>query len=515
MKKIFKSFLLVVLAVSLSFSLVACKKKISATTVDTSKVKTSYGKTTNGGTTVAYGDYLYFINGTKTNDGKSLDKNTRSAICRVKYNVKTGKTSGDMEVVVDDLVGYKNGSLHIFGDFLYYATPCASENSKGDILYNKVDFKRYDLVNKKSYTLYTTQLNNSSETVSYAYYVVGESLNLLVYEATNATITSLKIDKKVKENYVIEEVASCLFSENYGKVTTSGASVDANSYVYYSMAPDKQDAVQTGRKVYKTSPVEKNGVLISQGKDISLLSIRAGKLVYSYGTFIYAQKITSSKNETLATENTNCISFATLDNAIYLENYSLQNHPTENGKMQLKKSEGSISVLALTKQTDSAYYINIFEWTSTTDGQDNLTEEIAFLSSAKDFSFIGLATLTEVVTEDDPETDGDDTVTKDVLYAFFMESSIVYKIEIAEAVKDSTDLNVSGYSEKIQLSATKVNTNDGLLVPEIIGDFMFILAADDDKNNYLYKVDVTPVENETDNATKFSKDEKVDKKDDK
>ena len=63
---------------------------------------------------------------------------------------------------------------------------------------------RYDLVNKKSHEIYTTQQNNKDETISYAYYVVGESLNLVVYETKNATITSLKIDDKITTNYVVE-----------------------------------------------------------------------------------------------------------------------------------------------------------------------------------------------------------------------------------------------------------------------------------------------------------------------
>ena len=41
------------------------------------------------------------------------------------------------EVVVDDLVGFTYGSLHFFGDFLYYTTPSADVNYKNNVLYYK------------------------------------------------------------------------------------------------------------------------------------------------------------------------------------------------------------------------------------------------------------------------------------------------------------------------------------------------------------------------------------------
>ncbi len=505
MKKILKSCLLMLVAVCVSFSFVGCKKKVSPTTTNTSNIKLSNGVSTNGGMTVVHGDYLYFINGTKDNDGKSQKKNTRSAICRVKYNIETGKTSGDMEVVVNELVGFSDGALHIFGDYLYYTTPCNGENSSGTVLFNKTVFKRYDLVNKKSYTLYTTELNSSSEVVNYAYYVVGETLNLVVYEKTNATIKSFKIDKKVTENYTISDVTGCVLSENYGKVTTSSA-VDANSYVYFTKMPESSESVQTGYKVYKTSPVKDNAVLISSGREVTLLTIRAGKLVYSVGESIYANPITSG-NDTLKFENTNCISRATLDNAIYLENYALQDDTSNPGKKQLVKSAGSIAVLSLTKSTESAYYFDIFQWTSSSDGPEDNSAQIGFMTSAKDFSFIGIAELEEIVTEDDETTtDKDEEVKRNVLYAFFMESNIVYKIEIAE-VKDENTLNIST-SERIKLSTSKVNANDGLLVGEIVGNYLFILSEDKDKNDYLIKIDVTPTKNVTKESDKFALEEK-------
>ena len=87
-----------------------------------------------------------------------------------------------------------------------------------------------------------------------------------------------------------------------------------------------------------------------------------------------------------------------------------------------------------------------------------------------------------------------------------MESSLVYKIEIAEVVDENT-MNV-GMSEKIKLSTTKVNANDGLLVGEIVGDYLFILSEDSDKKDYLVKIELTPTKNVTKTSDKFALEEK-------
>ena len=492
MKKILKSCLLVLVAVCLCFSAVGCKKKISATSVDTSNVASVDNKTTNGGMTVVYGEYLYFINGTKTNDGTSLSKNKRSAICRIKYNAETGETTGDAEVVVDELVGYEDGSLNFFGDYMYYATPCAEKNYKSEVLYNKTCFKRYDLVHKKSYTIYTTAKNDSEETVSYAYYVVGNELELVVYETENATITSLKIDSKVKTNYVISDVTGCLFSETYGK--SAGESVDANNFVFYTKSPETYDAVQTGVKVYKTLPNQNSSVLISEGKSITLKTVRAGKLVYKYGDFIYASLITASANDRLETNNLNCISRVDLENAIYIENYTLEGKDTT---AKLVKAQGHICVLYF--DSDNKYFV-IFEWTDTANPIEDNCTIITHIDEANSFAFLGTTYLEEVVTEDDPDTDENEEVKRTVLYAIFKNSSLVYKIEIGE-VTSETEIKVTLHADQVKLSTTTISDAVGNIVPEIIGKFAFVLAEDSDKNKYIYKIDLTPTETVTKDAT--------------
>lgn len=510
MKKFLKSFLVIMVAVCVALPLVACKKKVSPTSTDLSKVKSVNGVSTNGGITAIYGDYLYFINGTKTNDGTSQNKNTRSAICRVKYNETTGETSGDMEIVVDELVGFANGSLYFFGDYMYYATPCSDKNSSASVLYNKTCFKRYDLVNKKSYTIYTTANNSSSVTVSYAYYISGETLNLLVYESlsSDGTIKSLKVDKKVTENYTISDVASCLFSENYGKVTTSGATVDANSFVFYTKDPVEGEAVQTGNKVYKTSPVEDNSTCIySDGSDIELKTIRAGKLVYAYDDVIYAQSITNKTNEKLVVNFQYAIYHGSSENVIYLENYKLTGEQTS---AKLEKSEGDIVIIGF---NETGKEISLSQW-STESGHDiNFTAVTTFTDEVSSFEFIGTAILEEVVTEDDKDTDENEEVKAKFLYVLYKNSSTLYKAKLAKLNDDGT-MNLDIYNSCVKLSGSTLSDTTGILVPEVIGNYLFIMAQDDDKNNYLIKVDLTAKETVSDKSDFFAMIEPVEEAED-
>lgn len=496
MKKILKGIVSLALIFVVTFSLTACKDKISDTTVDTSKVKSINGATTNGGMTLVHGDYLYFINGTKTNDGTSSSGNKRAGIYRVKYNVETGEIDEDTyERVVSSLAGFSNGSLYIFGDFLYYAVPSETENYKGEVLYNKVKFMRHDLVHGKDYEVYTTNMNTSG-TVSYQYYVVGDSLNLVVYESVDSSITSLKIGKDTSTNYKITNVTSCLLADNNGKSLVAGQ-VDANNFVYYTTGHSAGEEVQTGVKVYRTSPVSKNPKLLSDdGEDVSLVCVRNGKLVYSVDTKVYAVAINGTDSDALSFEFDAALTFNSLENTIFMEN-----------------EDGSISILS--------YNTDTFALAITTWKNGNLTPHpITTLSGAEDdkFSLVGLVIVdeeVEVPAEEpadpdagegegsEPESQAEEepeTKIEKVQYLIYVHNSKIYKIEIARENAEG-DMVLTKYPQPIKLTTSDVQAPEGLLVPEVIGNQLFVLAADDNKNVYMHVVDISITEDSEDKAT--------------
>ena len=465
MKKILKFTLSIALAFVCIFSFTACKDDVSDTTVDTSKVMSVNGVNTNGGMTVVHDGYLYFINGTKTNDGTSIEGNTLSAICRVKFDASTNKVDDETyEVVVDNLVGFKNGSIHFFGDYMYYAAPCADKNNKATILYNKTTFMRYDLVNDEAYEVYTTVKNDAEETISYAYYVVGDDLYLVVYEKNNATITSLKMGEDVETAYVLNDVTSCVLSENTGKCVTTGASKDANNFVFYTKAHEdvSLDPVQTGNKVLRTAPSANTSVEIYKGgESISILSIRNGSLVYASGTKLYAKKIAGTEADTLSFADTNVID---------------HKYSSDTSYMFIENTDGSISVLFY---DSAAYNLNIITW------KDGSLETVTIQEFSKDdkLEFITTAKLTET---EEPANEGDDPITHEVTNLIYINNKKLYKIEIAF----DGDYSESVFAEPILLTNTEVASATGMLVPEVIGDYIYIMASADSKT-YLHRTDIT------------------------
>lgn len=462
MKKFLKISLSLCLAVVTIFSFTACKKKVSETTISVDKVATTNNVSTNGGMTVVYDGYLYFINGTKTNDGTSLDDNKQSAICRVKYNNGSIDDS-TYEVVVDSLVGFDDGSLHFFGDYMYYTTPCDDKNNKATVLYDKTKFMRYDLVNEKSYEIYTTSLNAKDEVISYAYYVVNDALNLIVYEKNNQTISSFKIGKNVETNYVINDVSSCVFSENYGKVVDND-SCDANSFVFFTKAHDdvSQDKVQTGNKVYKVSPTSNNASLIcDNGKTVSLLSIRNGKLIYACESKLYAQIVTNAANEQL-------------DLSV---NYVIDhNYKSDASYLFIENTDGSVSVLFYDA---TAYNLNIITW------KNSNLEPVTIQEFTKDDKFEFITTVTLVETEEAEEDEEPES--HEVTYLIYINSKKLYKIEIALDGK----YYESVFAEPILLTETEVISATGLLIPEVIDDYIYIFANNSNSKTYIHRTDIT------------------------
>lgn len=490
MKKFFKGFVACFFAFVCMISFAACGKKVSATTVDTSKVLVTNGKSTNGGMTLVHNGYLYFINGSKTNDGTSSKNNTISAIYRVKYDTSTGKiTDSTYEKLVDSLVGFDYGSINIFGDYLYYTTPSADVNSKDEVLYKKTKFMRYDLVNKKSYEIYTTNSKDESS-ISYAYYVVGSSLNLVVYEQDNKTITSLKIDKKVTTNYELTNISGCLFSENNGVSEVSGQT-DANNFVYFTQSySEYTEQYRDGVKVFRVSPTSKDTIhcLSNEGKSVSLLTIRNGKLFYALKSditgesIVYNQKITGSASETLAFGD-NEFNYIAYSDEIFIEN-----------------EDGTVSLLYLDSESYELWMMEYDTAGNKTQKRLNQFTKPSSSSSSSDdtFAMIGLTTINEIIIEDDPATEEiNEEKRADITYLVVMDTNLIYKVEIARTVDGTKTLSEN--ADIIQLSKTSfiMPTSSSLLVPEIIDNYVYALAKeldDNDKetgNTYLYRVDLS------------------------
>ena len=317
MKKILKTLIASILCFCTIFAFTACGTPLSKTT------NSEEGTISNGGISVYHDGWLYFINGTKTVNEANVKSNVvNGGIYRVKtdengkilYNVTTDgdgneiKTIQEIQPVINKIVGFKYGSIHIYGDFLYYATPSTGENKSGEMLTGKVEFRRYDLVNKKDQLIYVTK--TSDEELTYDYVKQGDKLNLVVFEKNSATLTSLLIGDKITTVFVKNEVQSVLISEGTGNVV--------DGYIYYTLSYDKNSALKRGVRVYKILPDGQGEDLLCEGKSVSLLTVKAGRLVYSFESAIYSCTITNG-NDSLVFGADDQVCTKNYENIIFVE----------------------------------------------------------------------------------------------------------------------------------------------------------------------------------------------------
>lgn len=478
-KKILLGLFCVCLCAVCAFSLVGCKKIVY------SKTTTADNASYNGGSSLIYNGYLYFVNGQLENNGKNNGKKSMGSIYRVKIGAD-GKLADNprYEKVVDSLVGFKNGSIRIIGDFLYYATPSSGKDKKGNILYNKTKFMRYDLIKKATQELYTTSLNSDSEEVDYAYYTVGSSdVYLLVYEKSNSSLTSVKVGQDPYVVFKKSDVTSAVFSENLGKDKFAGTSSHADNFIFYTTAVTSSDKEQRGNKVYMISPNGNGGKQISQGIDISLLCIRGGKLLYTAkfnsNTYVYASSITAdstmgalavSSDPNYATPNadgiTKLVSYSDYEQIVFLE------------EQDADSGEVKIAVLCY---DDKAKMIRYFAYENGIMQEDKNRQVYTFTSSA---------TVKFIQTYTEKTTEGDKQVTRD--YIIYTNGSLVYKLRYNSSLEAE---QVDNSSRPVQLSTTKVEDANGLMAGKVIGEYIYVFAKDGDSNILLHRINFyTPKE---------------------
>ena len=450
MKKLFKSLLVLVLCVTTCLTFVGCgNTKWSTVTNDVQ------GVTSNGGVTLYHDGWVYFVNGTKTNNEDNLEGSTiQAGIYRVKADEEgnilykeTPESQADedddkeevkefqkIEPVVKSLVGFDDGSIYIFGDYLYYATPCTSKNKKGTMLNGKTEFHRYDLVNGGDQTIYTTKA--SDDTITYTYYKSGAELYFVIYEKNSATLTSLHVGKKITREFKKTEVKSVVLSEKNAKEVDSKLDL-ADHYIYYTLAADAESEHTDGVRVYQIKPDGKKERLISEGEEITLLSVRGGKLIYSdKDSFVYAESIT--EDMTLNPDiNSNVIMAKKYDNFVIVEDGS------------------TLSTIVYDKTT--------IRKITYTNGEIVEDVQVKTFDSSDKVTFIGV--------------DGD--------YVIYQLSSLVYKVKHTEES-----------AAEVKLSTTKFDAANGLMASEIMNGYVYGFYTDSSaKVTYLYRINLkTPAE---------------------
>lgn len=231
MKKFTRILICLILCV-FTIGLAACGDNQDNFTYPTASMQT-YG---NGGLSVQKGDYLYFVNGYQSADNMT-EKNASyhvGALMIAKLDENGNLILNDEGLLGDDyyrvmsdkLCGFEATGLYIFGDYLYFTSPCQENEAgtDGEWAKGRVDFYRIRLDDSGSVEkLYTSGVEN--ENLQYEYYYDGNNTFILVYESGDTLNSSggTNILKRIDANdasstEISRDVSSVVMADDSDKI---------------------------------------------------------------------------------------------------------------------------------------------------------------------------------------------------------------------------------------------------------------------------------------------------------
>lgn len=275
MIKRFAKVLMIILAVVLAFSTIACDgcNKDEGTTNVT--LKTPGNVISNGGAVIETESYFYYVNGVApSNADNSYGAPKKGAIMVVEKSDMTKP-----QVVVPKAVTSEdyNAGIYMFGDYIYYGTTTTKKDTSGNIAYGNMEFQKAKidgssveevlLVEGHDLQFRFVQFDN----VVYLVYAktVESKTDIICYNTSSGASTT-----------VAEEVASYNFVENADL---------ANAVVIYTKsvtdADSEQDlgynevyAYKVGAEPSKILTGDKNVTLLANNVTYTVDAVRSGYL---------------------------------------------------------------------------------------------------------------------------------------------------------------------------------------------------------------------------------------------
>jgi hypothetical protein len=288
MKKRLCATLSVIFACSLAFA--GCSSERLAKVNVSGSQDTKYAVTSNGGSAVQYGNYVYFINGTRGFDDDNAKNNVfgsvvKGGLCRVELNgSKVSSDNGDsfritsggdagsklvgavattfdnkttLEASVQTIApktigtsGYHNGGgVFIFGNYVYYASPDNTKNKQGETTYKRTAFFREKLDGSETIKIYTTQAETADK--GYGFYNYGGAVYLVTEDERdgNSCIISVRIasdGKTTVKRIGKEKHTQAIFPTN--PTYYSGISTDTvYDYIYLKYSGSDFEEDKTSR----------------------------------------------------------------------------------------------------------------------------------------------------------------------------------------------------------------------------------------------------------------------------
>ncbi|MDE6201791.1 MAG: hypothetical protein K2M47_07980 [Clostridiales bacterium] len=457
---------------------------------------TSYAVTSQGGSAVAYGNNIYFINGYRgysDSDGKAnvWDSVVKGGLYRAQLNgeksadnklefVQQADEEGiafkytkgndyfDNEINVVGTTkiapktigteGYANGGLFIYDNYAYFASPNNEKNKSGTVQTTRTDFFMMPLKGGKPTKIYTTTEKVDTSSSAYAFYKYGGSVYLVVHENTNIVSVKVNPDKAKADDPVTFKVGatSVYFpvKETYYKGISTN---ELEDFIYFVREVKDSDTQKSGTVIEAMRPNGKENFVVSMsGQTETIEAVRDGMLFYR----------TTEVNDTK-------IKYTNLHNMLmeYSKSYKKAQDAIENEDEKTTDITGTFST-AISSSITSTYAFR----------DDKNSNEVFFVGvTSSGMSLYQNDENNPVAAQTLCSTTGTPQFIKDGYLYFAGSSSDYYRVPLFK--------NMDGYGEAQLLAENTSSATFGC--DYAAGYFTYYAEVDQWATGYAYFVDLT------------------------
>lgn len=331
---------IIAIALVCVLGLAGCGTASKVDKVDFKTQNFNYSISGNGGSVVQYGNYLYFINGTRGYEDTDATNNVAGKVIKgalyraeltgemtdikgsviidgdklVNGDYKTGNTakfrierdakSGirlvsekgtsydnkEINVVNVELIssktvgtsGYAKGGLYAYNGYIYFVSPCNQKNKSGKVMTDYNEFYRVCLATGETQKLLTSETANASK--PYGVYCYDNKIYLNYVETGDSDrIMSVLIDEKtgdvIEKKIIADKVTDVLMpvkSEYYYNIPTD----TVYDFIYYGTKGSDIDNYRTDTVMSFVRPDGSENTIFNYGGDAALLDVQGGMLLY-------------------------------------------------------------------------------------------------------------------------------------------------------------------------------------------------------------------------------------------
>ena len=281
---------------------------------------TKYAVTSQGGSVVAYGNYVYFINGSRGYDdtnGKAnvWDEVVKGALYRAELNGSRSEDNAhEFNAVMDTeglefkytkdkdyfdneinvvgttkiapktigTAGYSNGGIFIYDNAVFFASPNNEKNKTGTVQTTSTDFFMLPLSGGKPTKIYTTTEKVDTSSSAYAFYKYNGSVYLVVNEGSNIISVKINPTKAKVEKPVTFKVNATSVYFPVRDTYYNGISTDTPEDFIYFVRPVKDGETQkSGTVIEAMRPDGSENFKVSMsGATETIEAVRDGMLFY-------------------------------------------------------------------------------------------------------------------------------------------------------------------------------------------------------------------------------------------